>query len=77
LTPCPPQFPHDLPPSSSATVSTTNPTWPDFGLVCGHHGGMPTLTAWAMAQPCHENFCHMAPNLSFVISALFLIWCEY
>jgi hypothetical protein len=30
---------------SSATLSTTNPTWPDMGSKSGHHGGKPATNS--------------------------------
>jgi hypothetical protein len=35
----------------SATLSTTNPTWPDLGSNPGPAVGSQQLTAWAMARP--------------------------
>jgi hypothetical protein len=34
-----------------ATLSTTNPAWPDRGLNPGRRGGKPATNAWAMARP--------------------------
>jgi hypothetical protein len=35
----------------SATLFTTNPTWPDLGSNPGRRGGKRRLTSWAMARP--------------------------
>jgi hypothetical protein len=34
----------------SATLSTTNSTWPDLGSNPGCRGGKPAITAWAMTR---------------------------
>jgi hypothetical protein len=38
-------------PASSATLSTTNPTWPDCDANSGRRGGKPATNHWTTAQP--------------------------
>jgi hypothetical protein len=40
----------------SATLSTTNPTWPDLARTRAAAVGSRRLTAWAMARPSHQSY---------------------
>jgi hypothetical protein len=60
-----------------ATLSTTNPTWPDPELNPGRRGGKPGLTASAMARPDLERdtvVCCAALTLSAWMFS-WDVWC--
>jgi hypothetical protein len=46
----------------NATLSTTNPTWPDPGLNPDPAVGSQRLIAWAMARPSSDSACCTCQN---------------
>jgi hypothetical protein len=49
--------------SPSATLSTTDPTWPDLGSNPGRRGGKPATIAWPMARSTHCNLVRVITYL--------------
>jgi hypothetical protein len=67
---------------SSATLSTTNPTWPDLGSNLGHHGGKPATnhlsygTAKGMVRPMSIVWLKRMNKLNWIDYSLCVSVCS-